>query len=193
MEADRASRALTKSSTAGNSFVLEAQGALVALLETKLTSTALHFSVLSPSVLKYLPALYPRGSCLSAVPSPQHPERRVCAGQGKENEPLLSALCPGTRLAQSGPSGPDSSHLLLQGEHASRDFSPPPRSFGSSPYFPSRLTCTSTAILGQSKIRPSLSPPLRGRVQRNPSATRLFPVRVLFPLCILLVIPEAGN
>lgn len=29
-----------------------------------------------------------------------------------------------------------------------QDFSPPPRSFGSSPYFLSRLTCTSTAILG---------------------------------------------
>lgn len=32
-----------------------------------------------------------------------------------------------------------------------------------------------------SKIRPSLSPPLGGRVQRNPSATRLFPVRFYFP------------
>lgn len=32
-----------------------------------------------------------------------------------------------------------------------------------------------------SKIRPSLSPPLGGRVQRNPSATRLFPVGFYFP------------
>lgn len=93
-------------------------------------------------------ALYSRDSCQSALPNPHHPGRRVCAEQGKKNESLLSALCPGTPLAQSSSSEPDSSHLLLRGEHARTDFSPPPRSFGSSPYSPSRLTCTSTAILG---------------------------------------------
>lgn len=90
MEADRASRALTKSSTAGNSFVLEAHGALVALLETKLTSTALHFSVLSPSVLKYLPALYPSGTACQQSPAPRAKGVRG-AGEGKRT-PFISAL-----------------------------------------------------------------------------------------------------
>lgn len=92
-------------------------------------------------------ALYSRGLPVSSPKSPLLREKGVC-GARQQNESLLSALCPGTPLAQSGSSEADSSHLLLRGEHASRDFSPPPRSSGSSPYFPSRLTCTSSAILG---------------------------------------------
>lgn len=101
MEADRASRALTKSSTAGNSFVLEAQGALVALLETKLTSTALHFSVLSPSVLKYLPALYPSGTACQQSPVPSTPSEGCVRGRGSKTNPFYqrSALERGSHRA----------------------------------------------------------------------------------------------
>lgn len=48
-------------------------------------------------------ALYCRGSCLAAIPNPHHPERRVCAGPGKESDPCYQRSAPERRSHGAAP------------------------------------------------------------------------------------------